>query len=135
MYWLSGTLTGYIYVILFTCNAWWCKKYALTARCRGCWVNPKQMISLPCKCLIYCQERCTRRTNWCIWCFNRIELWRRPTSEEMDVYEQQEMILTKTCFLPTLYFYFRGRFPEFASSHTPTPLSFIQDIFTLFTFL
>ena len=61
MYWLSGTLTGYIYVILFTCNAWWCKKYALTARCRGCWVNPKQMISIPCKCLIYCQERCTRR--------------------------------------------------------------------------
>ena len=61
MYWWSGTLTGYIYVILFTCNAWWCKKYALTARCRGCWVNPKEMISLPCKCLIYCQDRCARR--------------------------------------------------------------------------
>ena len=71
-YFFTGSVTKFIYVTLFMCNIWWCKKYALTNRCRGCWVNTKQMLSLPCKCLIYCHDRCSRRMNSCLWCFTKI---------------------------------------------------------------
>ena len=40
-FWLYGFFTKYVYIILFMCNTWWCKKYALTGRCRGCWIHNK----------------------------------------------------------------------------------------------
>merc|ERR1712156_531861 len=47
-FWLSGFFTKYVYIILFLCNTWWCKKYALTGRCRDC------------------HDRCSRRINSCL---------------------------------------------------------------------
>jgi hypothetical protein len=35
------------------------------------------------------------------------EEWRYITREERDVYEDQEMLATKTTYLPVMYFYFR----------------------------
>ena len=81
-YFFTGYVTKFVYVTLFMCNIWWCKKYALTNRCRGCWVNTKQMLSLPCKCLIYCHDRCSRRMNSCLWCFTKIGMLKFIYSEK-----------------------------------------------------
>jgi len=76
--------------------------------------------------------------NSCLWCFTKIEEWRYITREERDVYEDQEMLATKTTYLPVMYFYFRDRIYHFAVTNEYmgvglSPFDFVQDYFIIFT--